>query len=395
MPIINQEILIWARETSGLTVEEAAKKLQLRDTSATTGVEKLLAYETEQAPSRSLLVRMAKQYRKPLLTFYMDKPPRKGNRGEDFRTLPKDFEYKEDVFVDVLIRDIKARQSVLRETLIEEDEAKALSFIGSATLQQGVSSIINLISQTLNFNLEEFRKFNSTGDAFKYLRTLAEEKGIFVLLIGNLGSHHSNIDTKIFRGFVLADDVAPFIVINDQDAKPAWSFTLLHEIAHLCLGQTGVSGSFSVNQTEQFCNDVASEILLPGNDLNHFELDVSDFDELAQKISAFAQARNISSSLVSYRLMRQSSIDKKLWSKLSMFFKDQWLASKDKQNFQNKKQDGGPNYFVVRRNKLGNALVSFAERMTYSGVLTITKAGLLLGVKPLKVQKLFDTGRAI
>lgn len=395
MPEINQEILIWARETSGLTVEDAAKKLLLKDTVGMTGAEKLLAYENGKAPSRSLLVKMSKQYRKPLLTFYLEKSPRKGDRGDDFRTFHEEFAYEDDAYVDVLIRDIKARQSVLREILIEEDEAEALPFIGSANRQQGVLKIANMISRTLDFNLEEFRKFKVPYDAFKYLRTIAEEMGIFVLLVGNLGSHHSKIDIKIFRGFVLADDVAPFIVINDQDAKSAWSFTLLHEIAHLWLGQTGVSGSFSENQIEQFCNDVASEILLSADELNDFRLDALDFDEITQEISTFAQARNISSSLVSYRLLRRGSIDKKLWSRLSMFYKDQWLALRDKEKNRNKKQDGGPNYFVVRRNKLGNALVKFAERMMYSGALTATKAGLLLGVKPLKVHKLFDTGGAV
>ena len=123
--------------------------------------------------------------------------------------------------------------------------------------------------------------------------------------------------------------------------------------------------------------------------------DVLDFNKLTQEISDFSKARNISSSFVSYRLLRRDSIGGKLWSDLSKFYKDQWLASKDKQKIRNKKQDGGPDYFIVRRNKLGNALIRFAERMTYSGALTITKAGLLLGVKPLKVHKLFDIGRAI
>lgn len=395
MPEINHEILTWARETSGLTVEDAAKKLLLKDTQAATGADKLLAFERGKTPSRSLLVRMSKQYRKSLLTFYMENPPRKGDRGEDFRTLPEGFASKEDVYVDVLIRDIKARQSVLREILIEEDEAEVLQFIGCANLQQGVSNTANMISQTLNFNLEKFRGFKTADDAFKYLRTIAEEIGIFVLLAGNLGSHHSNIDTKIFRGFVLADDIAPFIVINDQDARSAWSFTLLHEIAHLWLGQTGVSGYFAENRLERFCNDVASEILLPTDDLNDFRPDVLDFMNLTQEISVFSQARNISSGLVSYRLLRQGSIDKKLWSDLSKFYKKQWLAFKDKQKNRNKMQDGGPNYFVVRRNKLGNALVRFAERMTYSGALTATRAGLLLGVKPLKIFKLFDTSKAV
>jgi len=395
MPNINNEILTWARKTSGLTVEHAAKKLQLKDTQAATGAEKLLEYENGKSPSRSLLVRMSKQYRKPLLAFYMDKPPRKGDRGDDFRTLPEGIAPEEDANVDVLIRDIKARQSVLRETLIEEDEAEPLAFIGSASSQQSVSNIAAAISQTLNFNLEEFRGFNSIEDAFKYLRAIAEEMGVFVILAGNLGSHHSNIDTKIFRGFVLADKIAPFVVINDQDSKSAWSFTLLHEITHLWLGQTGVSGSFAENKIEQFCNDVASEILLPATELDGFKPDILNFDNLTQEITDFSKVCNISSGLVSYRLFRQGSIDKKLWSDLSIYFKNKWLAFKKRQKERNSKQEGGPNYFVVRRNKLGNALISIAERMMYSGALTTTQAGLLLGVKPLKVHKLFDTGRAI
>ncbi|QPJ66765.1 MAG: ImmA/IrrE family metallo-endopeptidase [Candidatus Nitrohelix vancouverensis] len=395
MPKINQEILIWARETSGLTVEEAAKKLQLKDTSAATGVEKLLEYESGKEPSRSLLVKMSKQYRKPLLAFYLEKPPRKGDRGEDFRTLREGYKQEENVLVDVLIRDIKARQSVLREILIEEDEAEALPFIGCTNRQQGISNIANMIRQTLNFNLGEFRGNRDPDDAFKYLRNIAEEIGIFVLLAGNLGSHHSNIDTEIFRGFVLADKIAPFIVINDQDSKSAWSFTLLHEIAHLLLGQTGVSGSFSENMVEQFCNDVASEILLPSDELNDFKPDILDFEKLTQQISSFSKERNISSSLVSYRLLRKSYINQRLWTELSKFYEAYWRDLKTKERKRNKQQKGGPSYFVLQRKKLGNALVRIAERMMLSGALTTTKAGLLLGVRPIKVHKLFHSGRAV
>ncbi len=99
------------------------------------------------------------------------------------------------------------------------------------------------------------------------LRSKVEAVGIFVLLIGNLGSHHTAISVEAFRGFALADTVAPFIVINDQDAAVAWSFTLLHELAHLWLGKTGVSGRRPDAQIEKFCNDVAALILLPQHEL--------------------------------------------------------------------------------------------------------------------------------
>ena len=91
-----------------------------------------------------------------------------------------------------------------------------------------------------------------------------------MLLLGNLGSYHTNIPLEIFRGFAVADALAPMIVINDQDAKTAWGFTALHELAHLWLGSTGVSGGDPAVQIEQYCNDVAGEILLPAAELKDF-----------------------------------------------------------------------------------------------------------------------------
>ena len=60
------------------------------------------------------------------------------------------------------------------------------------------------------------------------------------------------------------------IVINDQDTKSAWSFTAMHELVHLWLGSTGISGTDTTDKVEQYCNDVAGEILLPADDLKVF-----------------------------------------------------------------------------------------------------------------------------
>ena len=70
--------------------------------------------------------------------------------------------------------------------------------------------------------------------------------------MGNLGTHHTDIDVRIFRGFALADDVAPFVVINEKDSRAAWSFTLLHELVHILLGETGISGYNSNAEIERF-----------------------------------------------------------------------------------------------------------------------------------------------
>ena len=55
-----------------------------------------------------------------------------------------------------------------------------------------------------------------------------------------MGNYLSAIDVDVFRGFAIADDIAPFVVINDNDSVSAWSFTLLHELVHLLLGETGI-----------------------------------------------------------------------------------------------------------------------------------------------------------
>lgn len=89
MPAVNPDILKWARETAGLSLDEAADKLGIRVARGIPASERLAAYEHGyRAPSRPLLLRMAKVYRRSLLTFYLSAAPRKGDRGEDFRSVP-------------------------------------------------------------------------------------------------------------------------------------------------------------------------------------------------------------------------------------------------------------------------------------------------------------------
>lgn len=395
MPKIKFTILQWARETSKLSLEDAAHKLGLKDTKKASAKEKLAAFESgKKEPSRSLLLRMSKQYHRPLLTFYLDKPPGIGDRGEDYRTLPDHFEEVENVYVDVLIRDIRARQSTIRETLIDVDEEHRLGFIGKHTIDNGVARIVQTIREVLDVSLEEYRGQSSNKEAFRFLRQKVEVAGIFVLLKGNLGSYHSNIAVKAFRGFALSDDIAPFIVINDRDAEAAWSFTLIHEMAHLILGQTGISGARAEKQIEKFCNDVASEFMLPAVEFDRFQLSGLDSETLKAEISDYAYAQKLSSSHIAYRLYRRGDIDLPLWESLREYYRSKWLANRQAVQDRNKQKEGGPSYYVVKRHKLG-ALVKLVQRLTYSGALTTTKAGMLLDVRPLKVHRLFQTGQLV
>jgi Zn-dependent peptidase ImmA (M78 family) len=385
MPQVNPEVLVWARESAGLDLEEAAKKLNLKDTVTRTGAEKLNLLETGKLTSTSMLRKMSKQYHKPLIAFYMKERPAKVDSGEDFRTLHEAVPPQQNALVETLLGKIEARQGILKEAMIAEDEAEALEFIGRASLKDNPRELAESIKQFHGIDLGQFRAQTSASGAFKYLRTLIEEKGVYVLLAGNLGSHHSNIDAAVFRGFVLSDEVAPFIVINDQDARSAWSFTLLHELIHLWLGKTGLSDQTSDNQVEQFCDTVASQILLPQDEFDAFMPDHVDIGELVEQISEFANTVMLSRKLVAYRLLRRGDITPKVYGIVTQLFYREWRESKEAAKA---KRTGAPDYYVVKKHRIGNALFDVVKRFSKSGALSSSKSGILLDVSSLNANKL-------
>jgi len=391
MPAINPNILSWARETAGLSLDDAAHRLGIKEARGVAADDRLRALEAgEQEVTRPMLVKMAKQYRRPLLTFYLSAPPRIGDRGEDYRNLPERHTDAE-ALVDALVRDIRARQQMVRAVLEDEDDAAPLPFVGSAKMEDGLAPVLHSIRRTLDLDLAEFRAQASPEGGFALLRDKVEAAGVFVLLAGNLGSHHTALDVEVFRGFALSDDLAPFIVINDQDARSAWSFTLLHELVHLWLGRTGVSGSFAEARIEQFCNDVASAFLLPPNELPQVGVGRgTSVGDAVKLIDQFAGGRLLSRSMVAYRLLRAGLITAETWRELRGIFRQMWRDSRAVQREQARDREGGPNYYVVRRHRLGPALLKLVARSVSGGSLTPTKAGKVLGVKPRSVEPLLS-----
>ena len=86
-----------------------------------------------------------------------------------------------------------------------------------------------------------------------------EDLGVFVV-VKKIGE-----DIDDCRGFCLSDaDLPPIIVINSAESSMgARSFSLLHEYAHILLGAPGVSGTSLNNAHERFCNQFATEFLMP------------------------------------------------------------------------------------------------------------------------------------
>ncbi len=387
---VNPEILTWARNTAGLTADEAARVLGFSDTRDRSAAERLIALEAgEEDPSRSVLLRMSKAYRRALLVFYLPEPPRTGDRGEDFRTVPGGTPPLYNPLLDALIRDIRGRQTAVR-SLLEETEPQFVEFVGAASMNDPTEDLANRIRERLQFSLDQFRRQATVELAFSYLRETIEAVGVYVLLLGNLGSHHTNISVDVFRGFAIADPISPFVVINEQDSRAAWSFTALHEMAHLWLGATGVSGSSIEARIERYCNDVAGEILLPTAEIRALaHLARAPFAEVMEAISTFASAGKISRAMVAYKLLRANAISEPTWRQIADQLRREWLAIRRRQEQEGDGgESGGPSYYVVKRHRLGNALLDVIRRSLGEGIITPTKAAQVLGVKPRNVDPL-------
>ena len=419
MPAVNPEILVWARKTAGLSLQDAVAKVGIRDARGVAAVDRLTALERgENRPTRPILVKMAHHYRRPLLAFYLNAPPRRDDRGPDFRTLPGARSSETDALIDALVRNLQSRQNMVRAALEAEDEAEPLLFVGallrSGDADTGVESLrrilrhtpeaarlsqraAGILGQMLGNDLNAARYYAepTAEQAFRLLRSRTEDAGVFVLLQGDLGSHHTAIDVEDFRGLAIADDVAPFVVINDNDSRAAWSFTLLHELTHLLLGQTGFSDVNSGTEIEEFCNTVAAEWLLPARTLDEIEIERGrNVVEQERQIGEFARARNLSRTMVAYRLLRANRIDRTTFERLRADYGNQWRQLRDRHRARARESEGGPSYYVVRRHRVGQGLLSFTRRMVGSGALSTTKAARILGVKPSQIGKMVRPAKA-
>jgi hypothetical protein len=92
--------------------------------------------------------------------------------------------------------------------------------------------------------------------------------------------------------------------------------------------------------------------------------------------------------MVAYNLLRQRRIAFPVWRRLQEHFRERWFDEVDRRRARGRERTGGPDFYVVRRHRLGSALLELTARLLAGGALTTSKAGQVLGVKPKQVESL-------
>jgi Zn-dependent peptidase ImmA (M78 family) len=128
---------------------------------------------------------------------------------------------------------------------------------------------------------------------------------------GVVGSNtRRKLDPQEFRGFALADPVAPVVFVNGADLKAVQIFTLAHELAHVWLGDTALSDADLVarpkGRAERWCAAVAGELLVPSDVLE----DEHDPErEVTQELARLARRFKVSTLVALRRVHELGSLD--------------------------------------------------------------------------------------
>ncbi|MEJ2218716.1 MAG: ImmA/IrrE family metallo-endopeptidase, partial [Gemmatimonadota bacterium] len=206
----------------------------------------------------------------------------------------------------------QARQEWYRAYAREAREP-AKAFVGCVTMADDVEGTAADIQDTLGFDLVARRRSPSWTDALRQFIQQGDAVGLLVMISGVVHNNtHRKLDPEEFRGFTMADDLAPLIFVNGADSKAAQMFTLAHELAHVWLGRSALSdpdpGETADADIERWCNQVAAEVLVPMEVLRgDLRLDA----EPATEMRRIARRFKVSTLVALRRMFEAKAIDRR------------------------------------------------------------------------------------
>jgi transcriptional regulator with XRE-family HTH domain len=228
---VKPELLTWAIERFGDQSDSLYEKFP-----------KLEEWESgDTLPTLKQLEAFANAAYVPLGYLFLEEPPKESLPIPDLRTVGgKGIQRPSPNLLDVMY--LCQRRQAWYQGYAESIGEEPCEFVGSARINHSPERVANEMRQRLAFNIDERREFSTWEEALRRFIAQAEEIGILVMVSGVVGSNNRRtLDPDEFRGFALADKIAPLVFINGADAKAAQIFTLAHELAHIWLGQSAVS----------------------------------------------------------------------------------------------------------------------------------------------------------
>lgn len=380
---ITPKVLKWARESARMLEETAAAKVSV-------SVNRLKEWEagTSQPTIRQAQT-LAKAYKRPFALFFLPDVPRDFQPLQDFRKSGSKALTTSSIFI---IREIQQKQAWISDVYSENQEDK-LAFVGRFSIKDNPQTVAKDILRTLKINPALYK----TDNPIKEWIDASESNGIFVSRTSFVNSR-LKLDSQEIQGFAIADQYAPFVFVNSDDWNAPQLFTLVHELAHIWIAETGISnevepdlkGKDKLHPVELFCNEVAANALMPKEIV--LKLDPSSFRTSKDVFKASKQL-GVSSFAILVRALNLNIISipsyQKLKSQAEIDFSEYLKKEAEKKAKQKEKEkQGGPNYFLLQLNRNSRLFTQTVLDAFRGGFIEPTLASNLLNVQVNKFSKL-------
>jgi len=364
---ISPNVLRWAADQRGLSIDALMDLLGTPSKHDDFLAGKLSIAQTEK---------LAKKTHIPFGYFFLDTPPDTPPRTlPDLRQTLNPEPLSAD-FIDVLDDVLRKQQWYLE--YLQDQGVQQLDFVGkySFNVKLPAEQIAVDIKNTLGLGDHERKQCKNYAEFFTLLSEKAESIGILVFKNSIVKSNtHRNLSVTEFRGFAIADPLAPLVFINGKNSEAAWIFTLAHELAHIWLGESGVSDipaqpQKNANSLEAYCNRIAAELLTP----TALFLDAWE-QAVPPQFNALSKTFKVSKLVIARRALDLGKIDWATYQAVAQASHKQKTAG------------GGDPYhsYPVRNSKrLTRALVATAM----SGGIMLREAASLLNVRTDTVMEL-------
>ena len=371
------EVLRWARERTSLSPEELAGKL---DVSPGTVAE----WESTGKISFAQIDRLAARTYTPLGFLFLSKPPEEKLPMADFRTRSGSAPGRPSPNLLDTAYHMQERQSWMRDELIEWG-ADPIDGMGAYNIDADPIEVAVAMRDMLKVE-EGWAEVKATlTDALRHLRDCGEAAGILVVFNGIVGNDtHRKLNPDEFQGFALFDEYAPLVFVNAADFKAAQIFTLAHELAHLLIGESGLSGFSDLkpgeHRVEKFCDEVAAEFLVPQQKLINFWAKAQSRDDPYQ---AIARHFKVSAIVAARRAVDIGLAD-------SSAFAQVFSAYKNSEAQQLSRQKSGGDFWNLPKWRVGKEFASAVVRATREGRLPYREAYSLVGLGGESFDKLVE-----
>jgi Zn-dependent peptidase ImmA (M78 family)/transcriptional regulator with XRE-family HTH domain len=261
---LQPHVLRWARESFGLSIEDAAVKVK------TTAARLEAAERGEAVLTMRQAEAAARAYDRPLALLFALEPPAEEPQEAQFRRLPGAPEPPWPSEMIGLARRVSRRQAAAGELLALLDEEPTWPGVRAALSAVRPATAARAVRARLGVSLEEQFSWQDR-DGYVPLRhwiDAVEELGVLVVQDGSL-------PVNMMRGFASLHEQVPVIVLNTQDDPRARAYTLIHELGHLLRGDQPQNA-----QLEEWLEGFAGDVLMPRTALAQAVEDYRNADAL-------------------------------------------------------------------------------------------------------------------